>query len=220
MDDPELLRLAARGVIAGAVTSELHEPLARIARVLEGTVDRIDRHVASSRGPEPLPYHAVGDLRERVAEAFMELGRVTRLAADLALVAATPAPRAPRPEDVNELVERALSLSRHRFAADCEVLLDLGTLPPLEVDGVRVVLALAQLLVITAAGATGGDTVVVHTVRVPEGAQISIYHPGPPPVGSPFIALVREDLAAEGGGLTYTQDGSRSVAVVSLRHVK
>lgn len=220
MDDAELLRLAARGVLAGAVTSELHEPLAHIARILEATVDRLDRHVATSRGPEPLPYPAVGEVRERVAQAFLEVGRATRLAADLALVAASPVPRAATVHDLNELVERALSLSRHRFAADCEVLLDLGTMPPLVVDGVRVVMALAQLFVVVAAAAGGGDTVVVHTRRIPDGVQVAVYHPGPPAAETPFAALVRRDLAEEGGELTYTQDGTRSMIVVALRHSK
>jgi hypothetical protein len=220
MDDTELLRLAARGLLAGAVTSELAEPLERIARVLEATVDRIDRHVASSRGPEPLPYGVVGELRERVADAFLDVGRVSRLASDLALVAASPAPRAPAHQDLNDLVERALSLSRHRFAHDCEVLLDLGTLPPVAVDGVRLVLAVAHLLVIVAATTGPGSTVVVHTTRADGGVRLSVYHPGPPAAASRFSDLVRADLAAEGGALTYTQEGSRSVAVVSLAAAK
>jgi C4-dicarboxylate-specific signal transduction histidine kinase len=216
MDDSELLRLAVRGLLAGAVSSELAAPLERIARVLEVAVERLDRHVATSRGPEPLPYQVVGEVRERVAEAFLEIGRATRLAADLARIAATTRPRAPERLDVNELVERALSLSRHRFAADAEVLLDLGTLPMVEVDAVRVVLALAQLLVIVAAASGAAATVVVHTAPTAHGVRVSVYHPGPPAPSSPFADLVRRDLETEGGTLTYTKDGMRSLAVVTL----
>jgi hypothetical protein len=53
MDEDELARLAARGLLAGAVASELAAPLERVARMLEAAVDGLDRHVAASRGPEP-----------------------------------------------------------------------------------------------------------------------------------------------------------------------
>src|SRR5215470_338917 len=87
--------LAARGVIASGVAAELAGPLDAVHRKLAGAVERLDRHVATSRGPEPLPVQAVSEVRERVADVFLEIGRVRRLAASLATLAAPPAP--PRP---------------------------------------------------------------------------------------------------------------------------
>src|SRR5436190_1506654 len=105
--------LAARGELAAGVARELAEPLDRIHAGLAGVVERLDRHVAHARGPEPLPWNAVGEVRERVAEMYLEIGRVRRLAASLAMLSAGD----DRQElDVNEIVERALNLARHRFA--------------------------------------------------------------------------------------------------------
>lgn len=211
--DEELLRLAARGSLAGAVTAELAAPLERVARALEGTVDRLDRHVASSRGPEPLPYAALGQLREQVAEAFLELSRLARLAADLTVVAASPSRAA---VDLNDLVERALSFARHRFDPDCDVQLDLGSLPLVEVDAVRMVQALAHLLIEAALAAGAAASVTVNTEARSGAIRLEVAYPGARPAGAPFADMVLADLAADGGQLTYTTDGERTVAVLVL----
>jgi signal transduction histidine kinase len=211
MDAEELARLAARGLLAGAVASELAAPLERVARMLEAAVDGLDRHVATSRGPEPLPYHAVGALRERVADAFLDIGRVARLAADLASVVAAPLGRAPELVDVNELVERALSLARHRFGADGEVLLDLGTIPPMELDPARVVQVLAHLL-LDAAAAPG--TVTVTTAALRDGARVTVACAAAP--STRFADLVAGGLEAEGARITYRDEGGRTLAELTL----
>ena len=217
MDNDELVRLAARGLLAGAVATELSEPLERVARLLEKAIERLDGHVAASRGPEPLPYHTVGELRERVADAYMDVGRVARLAADLASVIAAPLARAAQPTDVNELVERALSLARHRFGADSEVLLDLGTLPVIEIDPVRVVQALAHLLFDAAAAASAvGGTVNLTTDAAAGGVRVTLAYPSAPRGVMPFAALIDRSLDAEGARITYSDDGERTQAVLLL----
>jgi signal transduction histidine kinase len=212
----ELLRLAARGALASAITAELAGPLDRVARVLEATVDRLDRHVATSRGPEPLPYAALGEVRERVAEAFLDIGRLARLAADLALVAASSTAAVPAAVDLNDLVERALSLARHRFDPDTDVHLDLGSLPAIELDAVRMVQVVAHLLVEAAGVAGAGATVEVSTSSDDREVHLRIAYPGARAGEGPYAAVVAADLDAEGGRLAYTTDGERTLAVLSF----
>ena len=217
MNDDELRRLAARGLLAGAVATELSDPLERVARELEKAVERLDGHVAASRGPEPLPYHAVGELRERVADAFMDIGRVARLAADLASVIAAPLERAAQPSDVNELVERALSLARHRFGGDSEVMVDLGYVPQVVVDPVRVVQALAHLLLDAATAATAvAGTVNVTTDAAADGVRVTLSYPSAPRGVMGFGSLIDRSLESEGARITYSDDGERMQAVLLL----
>jgi C4-dicarboxylate-specific signal transduction histidine kinase len=216
IDERDLLRLAARGALAGAVSAELAEPLAHVGRMLEATVDRIDRHVAASRGPEPLPVAAVGEIRERVAEAFLDLGRIARLAGDLALVTGASPERRPEPVDANDLVERALSLARHRFHPECEVMIDLGTLPRVSVDAVRVVGALAHLFIDVAAASPAGSTVLISTLLEPEAVRVTLAYPGDRAADRGFAGLVAADMAAEGATLTYTGDAEGTQVVLLL----
>src|SRR5215831_1266919 len=160
-DRSTLERLAARGVLATGVAGELAGPIETVYAKLATAVERLDRHVATARGPEPLPWVAVGDLRERVAEAFLGVGRVRQLAGSLASLADTSRRQ---PVDLNEIVERALTLARHRFAgaAERDVLVDLATLPPVNVEAGSLTLAIAFLLV-HAAEAQNVAQVVVRT---------------------------------------------------------
>ncbi len=216
MDERELTRLAARGALAGAITGELAKPLAHVAEALGQLVDRLDRHVAVARGPEPLSWNAVGELRQQLADLFLEMGHLRRLTSDLAHIAAELPGRHPEPSDVNDLVERALSLSRHRIGDDQELFLDLGTLPPVEVDGARFVHALAHLLVEAAQVAGPGATL---GVRTGPGHVLSITFPGR--LGNaPFSAFIAEELRAEGGGFTYTEADGLTTASVTLRVAK
>src|SRR5262249_38749255 len=173
-DKPPLEWLAARGVIAAGVAAELAAPLEAIHKKLAATVERLDKHVAHARGPEPLPWQTVGEIRERVADVFLEAGRARPLAASLAILAA-PAER--RLADLNDVVERALVLARHRFDADSDALLDLATLPNVTVDAGRLSQAIALLLVHAAEAAAPAGTVVVHTEARPAHLVVRITAP-------------------------------------------
>src|SRR5262245_33181592 len=204
-----LERLAARGVLATGVAGELAGPIDAVYAKLATTVERVDRHVATARGPEPLPWVAVGDLRERVADAFLAVGRVRQLAGSLATLADTARRQ---PVDLNELVERALTLARHRFfgSAERDVLVDLATLPPIEVDAGSLTLAIAFLLV-HAAEAQNVVQVVVRTgsargelfvrVEVQRETPPSSAAASPVPVPDPdlpFADVIRASIEAEG----------------------
>jgi signal transduction histidine kinase len=147
----------------------------------------------------------------------MDVGRVARLATDLASVIAAPLERAAQPSDVNELVERALSLARHRLGGDSEVMLDLGNLPLIEVDPVRVVQALAHLLIDAAAAATAvSGTVQVTTTAAAGGVRVTLGYPSAPHGVLRFGPLIERSLDAEGARITYSDDGEGTQAVLSL----
>jgi signal transduction histidine kinase len=191
--------LAARGALAAGVARELARPLDEVYAKLAATVEELDQHVRSARGPEPLPWQMVGAVRERVAEVFLEIGRARDLAANLALVAA-PASDEPSAVDLNELVEQALSLARHRFAKDGDALLDLGSLPPVRAVPARLGQAVALLLVHAAecAGPTG--TVSVRTEATPAEVVLSV---GVSASGAPlhYAEAIGAAVAADGGRL-------------------
>jgi len=208
--------LAACGALAGGVAAELAAPLSRIHKMLAETVMLLDRHVAVARGPEPLAWERVGHVREQVAEAYLEVGRAARLAADLAAMIA-PAGDAVE-ADVNELVERAVSLARHRLGDEGELLLDLGTLPRIRVDGSRLVQAIAHVLLIAADETGPGATCVVTTTADESGGvRIIITHPAvrAPEREPPFWHLVTESIAAARG--TVAAARSADEVVVDFR---
>jgi signal transduction histidine kinase len=150
---------ALRGVLAGGVASELADPLGRVQGALGDAVDTLDRHVATAKGPEPLPSHLIAAVREKLAEAYLELGRAARLAADLAAIT-LPGAAETASVDVNDLVERALALAHHRTG---DALLDLGTVPLVRAEPARLTQAVAHLFL------EAGQGIAVQTRRAPSG---------------------------------------------------
>jgi C4-dicarboxylate-specific signal transduction histidine kinase len=205
--DQKLERMAARGELAGGVTAELADPLARVRDALEGAIELLDHHIARAHGPEPLPYPLIGQLRERIAEAFLDAGRAARLAAVLGAdrgVAATMDAL-----DVNEVVDRAVTLARHRLDG-VDVLVDLGTLPPVRGDGARLAQALAHLILPAAeAGRVEVKTFLDGDVVVVTVSHAGVQHPR-------FSGLVEENVAGQGGQLTSRRDGELIVHEIRL----
>jgi signal transduction histidine kinase len=195
--------LAARGELAAGVARELSEPLDRVHASLARVVERLDRHVAGARGPEPLPWQAVSEVRERVAGMYLEVGRVRRLAATLAMLAA-PAER--RAADVNEIVERALVVARHRFAGDADALLDLASGSRVVVDPARLIQAVA-LLIAHAADVAEAGAVTIRTSASATEVTISVAAPSVDLSSPPFVDAVRAAVVAEGGRLELAPSG-------------
>ena len=138
------------------------------------------------------------------------------MAADLAAMIATPADAVE--VDVNELVERAVSLARHRLGEEGEILLDLGTLPRIRVDGARLVQAIAHVLLIAADETGPGATCVVTTTADESGGiRIIITHPAvrAPDREPQFWHLVTENIAAARG--TVGEARSAAEVVVDVR---
>jgi signal transduction histidine kinase len=203
----QIERLAAAGALAGALAGGLADPLARVKQALAETCDMLDRFVATSRGPDPLPRLQTMRIRELVADAFMDVSRSARLAADLAAVA-KPAQGGATTADVNDAVERAVALASHRFGDDLDLRLDLGTLPQIACDAARLAQAIAHLLLDAA------DAQWLHVSTRADDADVIVkieYAPAPAD-GATFAALIRDTIAAQGGRLSVSSlsDGAQA----------
>src|SRR5262249_53584058 len=111
-----------------------------------------------------------------------------------------------RPADLNELVERALMVARHRFAGDADALLDLASGPRVVVDPARLIQAVA-LLIAHAADVADSGGVTIRTSAAPTGVTISSAAPGAGGSSPPFVDAVRAAVAAEGGRLELAPSG-------------
>jgi signal transduction histidine kinase len=218
LGDAQRDRLAAAGALAGSLAGGLATPLARVRDALGQTCDLLDRHVAHSKGPDPLPRHQVSRIRELVADAYMDVSRSARLAADLAaVVAPSPAPS----HDVNDVVERAVALAGHRLSQDFDLRLDLGSLPPIACDGARLAQSLAHLLLDAAdALAPANGALSVSTREDGDDVVIELTHDVVGTAASSFAALARADITAQGGRFVIerTVDGTRvAIRFTSVR---
>lgn len=205
-------RLAAAGALAGAMATSLAAPLARVREALGQTCDLLDKHVAHSKGPDPLPRHQVSRVREVLADVYMDASRCARLAADLAAVVAPAGTPPPGGLDLNEIVERAVALAGHKVSDDSDLLLDLGSIPTVPIEGSRLAQAIAHILIDAAESVGRGGSIVVRTFEDGDDVAISVVHAPPGPLRSTFAALVRDTIAAQGGRLRFERDESRAVA--------
>ncbi len=173
--DEELLAIA--GLLAGGVAKELALPIRELRETLAVIVDGLDHHVSTATGPTPYSWAQVGELRDRVAEAYLVSRRAARLAGDLA-VAATSASEPRGLVDVNQTIEAALNLARHRVSSEAEVFIDFGVVPAVRAVGGRLLLGLARL--IFAAAAAAQSTISLTSRREGDEVVITIVHDGSP----------------------------------------
>jgi hypothetical protein len=147
--DADQAFLAAAGALASGVAAALCAPLREIRDSLAVMVETLDAHFVDARGPEAYPWVETKALRERIAEAYLLSRTVTRLTTDLARAVSLQR-GAPEPADVNQLVEQALALARHRIGEENELSIDLGDVPAVRLVPGGLVLLLARLLVCAA----------------------------------------------------------------------
>jgi len=153
--DSDRAFLAAAGALASGVAAQLSAPLREIRDSLAVMVETLDRHFMEASGPQPYPWAETKELRERIAEAYLLSRSVTRLTGDLA-GAVSLHRRAPETADVNQMVEQAIPLARHRIGEETELSIDLGDVPAVRIVPGELVLLLARLLIAAASTARGG----------------------------------------------------------------
>jgi signal transduction histidine kinase len=144
------------GLLATGVAHELAQPLRELREGLAVMIETIDRHVANARGPSPLPWKTLQGLRQELADAYLQARTVARLASDLA-EGVGELGGAPAWIEVNQHVEAALNLARHRVAARTEIFVDLGSVPEVFAVGGELMLGIARLLLVCASSASGVD---------------------------------------------------------------
>ncbi len=176
--DARMLALAAAGSLAGGVSSELRVPLREMRESLAVIVEILDHHLNTNEGPAPYPWSETKALRERVAQAYLTDRKVARLNSELG-DAINSYGQDVELIEVNDLVEVASNLTRHRMSASTELFIDLGKVPPTRLVPGEVVLLLTRLLTIAADSAHDmqGAAISVKTrcEAVGEGQEIAIY---------------------------------------------
>jgi hypothetical protein len=162
--DADRAFLAAAGALASGVAAQLSTPLREIRDSLAAMVEALDLHFARARGPQPYPWADTKALRERIAEAYLLSRSVTRLTSELSRAVSVHR-RAPETADVNQLVEQAIALARHRIGEDSELSIDLGDVPAVRIVPGELVLLVARLLISAADAARGGPGGVAIAIR-------------------------------------------------------
>ena len=221
--------LAAAGALASGVAAQLNAPLREIRDSLAVMVETLDQHIAQASGPQPYPWVETKALRERIAEAYLLSRAVTRLTSDLARAVSLHR-HAPETADVNQLVEQAVALARHRIGEDSELSIDLGDVPPVRIVPGELVLLVARLLIAAAdaaRGPSGGIAIAIRRERDAGGAgreQVLIQIASVAGVSTAssaetaeLEALARRVLEPAGGALAVGGDAHFEIRLVVAR---
>jgi hypothetical protein len=172
-------RRAARAHLAGAVAADvaidLAAPLRAASDRLALSVDLIDRHVATSTGPSPYPWRALGALRQDLAASYLDATVAARRIDDLRGVLLT-LERPAGTDSVNEAVEVGVHLAGHRLIDTVELLVDLTPVPHghLERGGLALIVARGVMLCAESAAAIVGSALSVRTSIDPADKRIVV----------------------------------------------
>jgi hypothetical protein len=194
-DDP-------RGAVAGRVAIEIARQLADPVRALRDrlglVVDQLERHVATSTGPNPYPWRSVQALRQDLGGAYLEATALARRVHELERALELDAIGW---FDVPAAVDLGLRLASHHLADGLELLVDLGDAPPARGTPGTLALLVAHLAAACArsARARPGCALSVRVGSDGPSASVLIADNG---AGSPHAdalgALARELLAPWG----------------------
>lgn len=163
-------------VVAGQIAVEVAQSVAEPVRALRDrlglVVDHLERHVATATGPTPYPWRSLQTLRQDLGAAYLEVTHLARRLDELDR-ALDPAP--PVLLDLAAAVDLGLRIAGHHLGPGIELLVDLGSAPPVRGVGGTLALVVAQLVSICARSARGADGSTL-TVRVStdEGAGVVV----------------------------------------------
>ncbi len=212
--------LAAAGALAGGAAAELARPLRELREILAVVVEKLDRHVADSPGPLPLPWDETRELRQQLTSAYLISRELARLSSHLA--GALSGSSQVETVDVNKLVEASMALVRHRTSAETEVFVDLGALPPIAAPSGQIVLIVGRLIMLAADSARGveGAALSIKTRREParEGAgeeavlTIADNGSGVPDEAATAVALAHAIAEALGGTFAGASEAGKGSA--------
>lgn len=205
VDDDDLNRWArvAAGDVAVDVAAELAIPLADLRDRLGMLADRIDRHVAYQTGPEPYPWKQLQALRQDLASAYLETTQMSRLASDLGAAIAALGSGPVEIDDVGHLVEAGVQLARHQIGPRTELLVDVGSLPPVRAPAGELTLAVAKMIAVCARSAhpVERSALSVRCRLEPDGVVISASDNGSgAPEATPELIAVLAPFAQRLGG--------------------
>ncbi|MCG8417696.1 MAG: hypothetical protein MJE77_07090 [Proteobacteria bacterium] len=157
---------AVAGILASDVAGQLAQPLRELREKLAVMVETLDRYIGEADGPKPYPWKPLQVLRQEIGDTYLIARHTTRLASELfeAVNVGTGPVGGPGEElDINQRVEIALELVRHRIGRQTELFVDLGSIPPVRASAGEITLAVAKMLIGCADSA-----------RLREGSAISV----------------------------------------------
>ncbi len=138
------------GDVAIDVARQLAEPLRALRDRLGLVVDHLERHVATSTGPNPYPWRSLQALRHDLAATYLE---ATTLARRLEELDRALEPQPPGWFDLAAAVDLGLRLAGHHLAGGVELLIDLASTPLVRGSAGALSLLVAELVAASARSA-------------------------------------------------------------------
>jgi signal transduction histidine kinase len=209
---------AARKTLAGEVAveiaRELVEPVHAFHERLGLVVDHLERHVATSSGPNPYPWRSLQTLRHDLATCYLAATTLARRLDELERVLDEGDEGV---FDLASAVELGLRLAGHHVApgGGIELVVDLHTTPRVHGNASTLALIVAQLVGACArsAAARSGSALSVRSGQDDQSALLSIADNG---VGDPHIdelgELVRSLIAPWGGTIDAASEPGQGCA--------
>ncbi|MBA3539024.1 MAG: hypothetical protein H0T79_05305 [Deltaproteobacteria bacterium] len=152
------------------IARELADPLRILRDRLGLVVDHIERHVASSTGPNPYPWRSLQTLRQDLGAAYLDATALARRLEELER-ALEVGDGGPVWFDLAAAVDLGLRLANQHLGAGIELLIDLGTTDPVRGAPGPLALVIAQLVAVSAQSARSleGSTLTVRVTNYTDG---------------------------------------------------
>jgi hypothetical protein len=196
-----------RGAVAGRVALEIARQLAEPVRALRErlglVVDLLERHVATSTGPNPYPWRSVQALRQDLGGAYLEATALARRVDEL--------DRALDDAgigwfDLPAAVDLGLRLASHHLAGgpaggEAELLIDLGATPPARGAPGTLALLVAHLTAVCAGSARArpGSTLSVRVATDGPWAVVLLADNGAGSARADALGELARDIVAPWG---------------------
>jgi PAS domain S-box-containing protein len=153
-------RLASLGTMAAGVAHEINNPLAVVmantSLLLEELQETRSTLVGSSSGSAPGPIARLDQAADVLTEINTAAARIANIVRDL-MTFARPTKRATEEADLRRAVAWAVRTTSHEFRHRARVVTDIGDVPSVSIDEIRLGQVLVNLLVNAAQAISPGD---------------------------------------------------------------
>ena len=199
--DAALKELA--GVVAAEVVLDLSAPIAGARDRLASVIDGVDRHVASSTGPTPYPWRALGGLRQDLAAAYFQATAAARRLEELT-EALLGVDQSPMPITISEAVESGIHLASHRIADTVDLRVDVGAARAIAVRGALTLVVARAVLAVARTDQPAGNTLSILIRRDEAFVVVKVFDNGGGSEGWQWIGDQLSLVVAPWGGRVNT----------------